>query len=94
MSRFFDSFFSKEHFYSLGHDSKEGGAYFSIPVSNRYVDYEEYYRISSDELKTFVEQPDLAIAFAEKCRKQEMDDRLILTPGTDRGVARRPYLQK
>lgn len=71
--------------YSLDRNSNTGEAIFSIPVSTGPVDYEEWYRISEDELRLFLGHPELAEAFAKCCGRHEFDARLILKPGTNRG---------
>jgi hypothetical protein len=58
---------------------------FSIPVRNQAVEYAEYYTITEAEFGLFMADPDAARAFAARCGRREMDDRLILQPGTDRG---------
>ncbi|MEJ1938840.1 hypothetical protein WDZ92_52250 [Nostoc sp. NIES-2111] len=58
---------------------------FSIPVRNQTVEYAEYYTITEAEFGLFMADPDAAKAFAARCGRREMDDRLILQPGTDRG---------
>jgi hypothetical protein len=72
--------------YALGRAAGTGEPLFSIPVSNSLTDYLEYYRISEDELALFLAYPEEAEAFARSCGKRELDDRLILQPGSDRGV--------
>ena len=84
--KFNDIFFSKEHRYSLGTELQSGKNYLSIPVSNGVVDYEEYYEIDSNLLQQFLTQQEKALEFAEKCRKQELDEFLIVKPGSNRGV--------
>lgn len=84
--RFVDEVFSEEHRCAMGTDKKTGHRYLSIPVSNRLVDYQEYYRISEAEYDLFLREPAQAVAFAERCRKREMDPLLIITPGSDRGA--------
>ena len=49
------------------------------------VDYDEYYRLTQDEHRSFVVDIAKATAFAEECRQRWRDDRLILPPGRDRG---------
>ena len=90
MSRFRDEFVSHEHFFALGRDARSGKAYLAIPVSNRLVDYEEYYEISEESLERFAADPCAAEEFVEACRARRKDDLLILKPGPDRGVPRRP----
>lgn len=72
---------------SLGDDRQTGAKFLSIPVSNRMVDYEEYYRLSPDEYETFLSDEPAAVAFANACSRQEHDDRLIEQPGSDRGTS-------
>ena len=79
-------FVSREHRYALERDDVAGEAVLSIPVSNRLTDYEEYYRISEEELEGFMADPEAARAFAQSCGRRERDDRLVLKPGSDRGV--------
>ena len=71
--------------YALGRDARTDVPIFSIPVSNTLCDYEEYYRIDESELARFLSEPETAAAFAQSCGRREMDDRLVLKPGTDRG---------
>lgn len=85
-NRFVDEVFSREHRCALGRDKQTGWRYLSIPVSNSLVDYEEYYQLSEDEYDSFHQDPAKAVEFAERCRRREMDHRLIIKPGRDRGV--------
>ncbi|RSV40105.1 hypothetical protein CA234_12635 [Sphingomonas sp. ABOLE] len=85
MPRFVDSMASREGRFALGTDMVSGQPYLSIPVSNRLADYEEYYRLTDSERVVFESDMVLAAAFAAKCRRREIDDRLILPPGADRG---------
>jgi hypothetical protein len=85
--KFEDCFVSAEHRFSIGRETDSGKYYLSIPVSNRLVDYEEYYEITESDAERFRNDIDLARKFAEKCRNRMMDDRLIVKPGADRGVA-------
>ncbi len=84
--RFEDSYVSREHRYSLGQELNSGKFYLSIPVSNRLVDYEEYYEITESQVDAFTLNPQLALEFADQCRNRLMDNRLFIRPGTDRGV--------
>lgn len=84
--KFEDSYFSREQRYSLGREVDSGTFYLSIPVSNRLVDYEEYYEITEAQADAFARKPQLAVEFADQCRKRLMDDRLLMQPGSDRGV--------
>jgi len=83
--KFNDLFFSKEKYFSVGIEESTGDYYVSIPVSNRMVDYEEYYRIEKSLYEKH--QTDLSkLEFvAEECRKRLRDQDLIVPPGSDRG---------
>ncbi len=85
--RFIDQIFWKDLRLSLGIDSETGGHYLAIPVTNQKLDYEEYYCLSAKEFEQFLNDQTEASAFAEQCRNRQCDDRLILQPGKDRGVA-------
>lgn len=84
--RFQDSKSYREYHFSIGMDTKTATPYLSIPVSNGFVDYEEYYAIRSD----WANRPDLHIEelrqFAEQCRAHKMDDRILQQPGSNRGT--------
>lgn len=81
-------YISREHLYSLGRDIKLGCYILSIPVSNTYVDYEEYYKLSDQEFNLFMTDRGLAKKFADECRLRQHDSLLTLAPGADRGVPR------
>ncbi len=81
-----DLFVSREERFSMGIDRDSGEYYISIPVANRLVDYEEYYRISTDEFNAFTESFEKAVKMAGQCRSQSMDHRLMVQPGSDRGI--------
>ena len=83
--RFVDTLFVREGRYSLGEDIEDRGYFLSIPVANRMVDYEEYYRIGKEQYEQFQAEPAVALQFADACREREHDDLLILAPGSDRG---------
>lgn len=86
--RFEKTFVSGEYRYSLGVETDSGLHYLAIPVSNRLVDYLEYYKLSDDEYQAFHDDTGQAREFADSCRRRKHDERLFLRPGTDRGV---PY---
>ncbi|WP_235900634.1 hypothetical protein [Lolliginicoccus suaedae] len=71
---------------SIGIDSKTGGYYLAIPVSNGLVDYEEYYSIDETRYLEYLHDVSRAAEFAESCRKHELDDLLIVEPGWNRGT--------
>ena len=81
---------SRADYYALGWDRDEACHYLSIPVANRMTDYDEYYRLSAAEFQTLAADREAARAFADRCRRRELDDRLILPPGTDRGEPWQP----
>lgn len=81
-----DVFINREERFSIGIDNDSGCHYISIPVANRFVDYEEYYIITPEEFDFYLKNPDAAIQAVSRCRAHEMDDRLIMKPGSDRGV--------
>ena len=77
---------SRELRFSLGIEEDSGRYYLSIPVSNRMVDYEEYYEIDRAAFERYRADPEAARGFLERCRNREVDAQLILKPGSDRGV--------
>jgi hypothetical protein len=77
---------SREDRYGLERDEETGKPALSIPVSNMLTDYSEYYWISESEFESFMVDKGAAAAFAARCGRREMDDRLVFRPGSDRGV--------
>ncbi len=85
--KFKDTYFNKEKKYSIGIEEETGKYYLSFPVSNPYVDYEEYYEISSELYNGYPETiPDIE-HLIEECRSHERDDLLLQKPGKYRGTA-------
>lgn len=84
-STFMDRYVSREHRYSIGTIADTDTMYIAIPVANRLVDYEEYYRIDQGMFDRFIADMDQALDFADRCRRREEDARLIMEPGKDRG---------
>ncbi|HEY0114180.1 MAG TPA: hypothetical protein VGB54_00520 [Allosphingosinicella sp.] len=72
--------------WAVGRDRDTGRGLFSVPVSNGATEYLEYYRVSEDELQLFRWHPEIGTAFARCCGRREMDSRLVLAPGADRGT--------
>lgn len=72
--------------FSIGIHLDSGRYYLSIPVSNRLVDYEEYYELTESEYQNLVSDPNLATDFAADCRAHRLDARLMVKPGADRGI--------
>jgi hypothetical protein len=77
----------KEKRFSIGIEEQSGKYYLSIPVSNSFVDYEEYYEINKDEFDLYKDNVDAAAEFVRQCRNRECDDQMMMKPGKDRGVA-------
>ncbi|MCP1453254.1 MULTISPECIES: hypothetical protein [Pseudomonas] len=85
--KFQDVLVSREHMFSVGIEQDSGRFYVSIPVSNGMADYEEYYEINQATFELFKRDPDAALPFVARCRKRELDELLIVQPGTNRGTA-------
>ena len=74
---------SREKRYSLGKETTTNKYYLSFPVSppnQRYVEFEEYYEISSEQLDEFLENEDALIEFLDKCRRRKMDHLFLFYP--------------
>ncbi|WDY60283.1 hypothetical protein [Pseudomonas sp. PSKL.D1] len=84
--KFKDMFVSRQHMFSIGIEEEAEQHFVSFPVSNGLVDYEEYYAIDAEAFERFLNAPDAALAFVIKCRHREMDELLIIKPGTRRGT--------
>lgn len=84
--RFEDATVDREGLLSLGRDRQGGQYYLSIPVANQMVDYEEHFRLDAAEYARFLADRQSARIFADECRARLHDDRLILPPGSDRGI--------
>ncbi|WP_375489440.1 hypothetical protein [uncultured Mycobacterium sp.] len=84
--KFNDTYFSREDRYSLGIETTSGRYYASIPVSNGIVDYEEYYEITPEQYRAFLDDRHAAIDFVEACRRREHDELLLEQPGSNRGT--------
>lgn len=85
--RFIDTVVNKDDRFSLGREIDSGRYYLSIPVSNRMVDYEEYYQISAELHEGYPENALELRQFAQECRQQLHDSLLLQKPGADRGIA-------
>ena len=72
--------------FSLGVDQESGRRYISIPVANRLVDYEEFYELTSEEYLKCICNAMTAAQVAQQCRENQLDSRLIVRPGSDRGI--------
>jgi hypothetical protein len=85
--KFKDVAVNREQRYSLGVEEDSGKYYVSIPVSNGLVDYEEYYEVDQPTFERYRADLGSALEFVERARKRELDDRLIVKPGRNRGTA-------
>lgn len=84
--RYEPEFVSQDPPFSLGRNLETGKPVLAIPVRNRMVEYQEWYAISEEEMEALMNDFDLAAGYAFLCGDREMDERLILKPGTDRGI--------
>ena len=84
--QFNDIAVSRENRFSIGIEEESGRHYLSIPVSNQYVDYEEYYELTKELFDSFKANMGSALNFVEQCRDRKKDELLIQKPGKDRGV--------
>jgi hypothetical protein len=82
------SFFSENHDYWLGTDPESKRHVLGIPVTNPMVDYIETYWLDEKHYVGFTDRPDLAVEFADACRRREHDDLLTHKPGRNRGTPR------
>jgi hypothetical protein len=83
--KFNNLFVSRELRFALGIEEESGRCYLSIPVSNTLTDYDEYYEIDRATLDRFLQDPPSAVDILARCRNRELDELLILKPGSDRG---------
>ncbi|MEJ2046388.1 MAG: hypothetical protein P8X89_24300 [Reinekea sp.] len=83
---FKDIAISRENRFSIGIEETSGKYYLSIPVSNQYVDYEEYYEISKEVFDSFKADMNSALNFVQQCIERKKDELLIQKPGRLRGV--------
>ena len=84
--KFADTATDRESRFSIGQELESGRYYLSIPVTNRFVDYEEYYEISSVMHDSYPKNLEELRLFAEACRRRENDALLLQRPGRLRGV--------
>lgn len=85
--KFNDTIINTRERYTVGREETTRGYYVSISVSNRLVDYDEYYKIDKDSYELFLINPVQALEFVKECRNRCKDELLIFNPGSDRGVA-------
>ena len=84
--KFNDIAINKENCFSVGIEEDSGKFYLSIPVSNQYVDYEEYYEINEEQFDEFKIEMLSALEFVKQCRERVNDSLLIQKAGKNRGV--------
>lgn len=84
--KFIDQHVFKNDKFSVGIEETERIYYISIPVSNPYVDYEEYYEISESQYRLCPGNFEELKAIAEACRARLNDSKLIMKPGRLRGT--------
>jgi hypothetical protein len=73
--------------YTLGMEVVSKTPCFWFPVWNGMAQYAEYYWLEDDEYEVFLHDQDAATAFVNRCKRREMDDRLMFKPGSVRGRA-------
>ncbi len=78
--------FRNERF-AIKKDPDTGFFFISFPVFNGMAEYNEYYRVTEDEMKLFSEDKSLLFSFVEECKAQKHDERLLFKPGRVRGSA-------
>jgi len=83
--KFDDKKTCREHRFSIGVEKISGKFYLSIPVSNSYVDYEEYYEITEEMFLKFESDMTLGLEFVQQCREMKNDNLLLEKPGRLRG---------
>ncbi|KQV96590.1 hypothetical protein [Pelomonas sp. Root1237] len=85
--KFVDTAINKTERYSIGKEVESGRFYLAIPVSNRLVDYEEYYQIDATAHERYPANSTQLGAFADECRARKHDNLLFIPPGKERGYA-------
>jgi hypothetical protein len=73
--------------FTIGIEEVSCKPYVSIPVSNRMVDYDEYYQIDRATYDLYLTNSNAALEFVKRCRNRELDELLFFKLGPDRGVA-------
>jgi hypothetical protein len=71
--------------FALEIDEISGRTFVSIPVSNPYADYLEWYEVDRETWDRFVADPTQAHGFVEQAKNRELDHLLLLKPGRLRG---------
>ena len=83
--KFKDIRFSQKNQFSIGIEENSGKYFLSIPVSNSYVDYEEYYELTEEQFTDFNKNMELALPFVKMCRNRQNDSLIMQKPGKNRG---------
>lgn len=83
--KFKDLYISRVDRFSVGIEEDSGVYYLSIPVSNGFVDYEEYYKVDSNVLEEIARDYKAFLKKVEACRGRKMDQYLLVKPGKKRG---------
>ena len=84
--KFKDLHVNKEYRFSLGQELESGRFYLSIPVSNKMVDYEEYYEVHKTIISEYPSNIEEVINIKNQCINHENDNALLIQPGSDRGA--------
>jgi hypothetical protein len=84
--KFTDAVVCRDQRFSIGIEEISAVYYVSIPVSNSFVDYEEYYAITPAQFEQFTAAPGLALPFVNECRGHSHDGLLLIAPGRLRGT--------
>jgi hypothetical protein len=71
--------------FALEIDELSGRTFLSIPVSNPYVDYQEWYELDRATFDSFTADLELAREFADRAKRRELDHLLLFKPGRLRG---------
>jgi hypothetical protein len=82
---FADVHIFNEDRFSIGVEEQTGKYYLSIPVSNQYADYEEYYEIEPSQFQACPSNLEELRQVAAKCRARQNDAHLLVQPGRLRG---------
>lgn len=85
--KFIDLLVNREEMFSMGIEALSGQYYVSFPVSLGMVDYEEYYAIDRATFELFEQDLQAALEFVTRARRRELDQLLIMKPGSHRGTA-------
>lgn len=72
--------------FSLGVVETTGEPYLAIPVSNGVVDHAEHYRLTAEEYAALARDEAAGARLADRCRRRELDDRLLHRPDEHRGI--------